>query len=120
MCTNTSVSGELTHLLVEDLYWSLHDLPLENAQQYPQSLQPLIASQEAIGWEHLFLGRFLNVWQTLHLDHLVQQGYQITKRNSGTHWTAILICIIWKHVHKVWIHQNQIMHRSTFSEQMEI
>ena len=118
-CTKTSVSGELTHLLVEGLYWSLHDSPLENAQQYPQQLQPLIASQESIGWEHLFLGRFSILWQSLHLDHLVRQGFQVTKQNSGTHWTATLTHIIWKHVHNVWTHRNQIRHGLSIHEQLE-
>jgi len=109
----------VTHLLVEGLYWSLHDSPLEAAQQYPQSLQPLIASQEAIGWEHLFLGRLSNLWQKIHLEQLVHHGYQVTKRNSGTQWTSTLIRIIWKHVHKVWMHRNQVRHGSTFSDQLE-
>ena len=118
-CARTSVSGEMLHLMVEGLYWSIHDSPLENVQQYPQHLQPLISSQEDIGWEQLFLGRMSTLWQTLHMSHLVHQGYQITKRNSGTFWTASLIRIIWNHIHKVWIYRNEIRHGSSFSEQLE-
>ena len=73
-CTQTKVSGEMTHLLVEGIYWFLYGSPLENIAQYPQHLHQLIYSQEATGWDQFFLGRLLSLWQELHQHHLVHQG----------------------------------------------
>ena len=109
----------MTHLLVEGVYWFLQDSPLENIAQYPSSLQPLILSQESIGWDQFFLGRISALWSTTHLESLNQRGKAITKYNSGVHWSASLIKIIWGHIHQVWIHRNTICHGITLAEQQE-
>ena len=57
--TKTNVSGEMVHLLVEGIYYFLHDSPPENI--YPLYLQPLIHLQEEIGWEQFFLGQLPNL-----------------------------------------------------------
>ena len=109
----------MTHLLIEGIYWSLHDSSLENPAQYPPHLQPLIASQDLIGWDQIFLGRFSLYWTKLHSDHLTQRGYQHTGQNSGTQWLASLIRLLWTHIHQVWLARNLARHGSTFSEQLE-
>ena len=118
-CMKTMVTGELTHLLVEGIYWSLQDSPLENVSQYPHSLQSIIQSQESIGWDQLFSGRFSMQWRTLHHQQLQERGYQINRINSGIPWVTSIIRILWKHIHQVWIHRNQVRHGATFSEQLE-
>jgi len=118
-CGNTNVSGEMTHLLVEGIYWEIHDSPLENAQQYPQALQPLIDSQNAIGWDQFFKGRLSSLWRKTHLQHLKDKCCPITSYNSGVGWTSNLIRIIFKHVHGVWKQRNVDKHGETLAEQIE-
>ena len=69
-CSNTDVSREMTHFMVEGIYWELQDSPLENIQQYPEYLQPLIESQNQIGWDQLFKGRLSRLLGNIHLKHL--------------------------------------------------
>jgi len=118
-CGNTNVSGEMIHLLVEGIYWEIHDSPLENAQQYPQTLQPLIASQNAIGWDQFFKGRLSSLWRKTHLKHLKEIGCSITSYNSGIGWTSNLIRIVFRHVHGVWKQRNIDKHGETLAQQLE-
>ena len=98
---------------------SLDDTPLENCQNYPDSLQPLIDSQEAIGWEQLFQGRFSAQWIPTHRRHLQNNGYTQTHKNSGIQWLAKLIQIIWTYSHKMWTARNKKKHGQTLAEQLE-
>ena len=109
----------MTHLLVEGLYWTLQDSPLENPAQYPSTLQPLIESQDSIGWAQLFLGRFSVRWRILHEHQLQTQGFQLNRLNSGSQWISGLIKIIWHHIHLVWQLRNQIRHGKTQAEKLE-
>ena len=109
----------MTLLLVEGVYWFLQDSPLENSSQYPPSLQPLIASQEDIGWDQFFLGRLSSLWSSTHLSSLNQRNLMVTKFNSGIHWSSSLIRTVWSHVHQLWLTRNGVRHGKTFSEQLE-
>ena len=48
--------------MVEGIHWELQDSPLENIQQHPEALQPLMESQNQIGWDQLFKGRISLLW----------------------------------------------------------
>ena len=109
----------MTHLMVEGIYWELQDSPLENIQQYPEYLQPLIECQNRIGWDQLFKGRLSILWRQIHLKYLKDNNRTITRNNSGIGWLTNLIRLIFSHVHGVWKHQNLDKHGETLAEQTE-
>jgi len=118
-CKRTHVSGEMTHLIVEGVYWEMQDSPLENIQQYPSALQPLINSQNNIGWDQFFKGRLSKLWRIIHLQHLKDKKCSIDCYNSGIGWTSTLIRIVFTHVHEVWRTRNLAKHGETLAEQIE-
>jgi hypothetical protein len=59
-------------------------LPLE---QYPPVYHPLIISQNQLGWNQVFRGRFSLLWSDLQQDFL-QRNQWVTKYRNGRSWTS--------------------------------
>ena len=109
----------MTQLLVEGMTCSLDDAPLENHQNCPEPLQPLIDSQEAIGWDQLFHGRLSTKWMPTHRHHFQNNGCTQTRQNSGIQWLTKIMKITWTHSHKMWTARNKKKHGQTLAEQLE-
>ena len=118
-CLKTYTSLDMTQLLSDGLHCYFHDTALENPRQYPDRLQELIRSQETIGWDQLVFGRLSLLWTSKHLAQLTSRNISPTPFNSGAQWASTIINIIWKHVHKLWLHRNEIRHGKDKAEQLE-
>jgi hypothetical protein len=70
-------------------------LPLD---QYPVLYHPLIDSQNKIGWNQIFRGRFSTQWSTLQHRHLKQHEW-VTPYRHGRSWTSFTS----KHFLSKWI-----------------
>ena len=76
---------------------------------YPTLYNTLLAKQAAVGWEQLFLGRFVNEWREIQEGHLSRLPTR-TKHQTGTTWVTKVTNIIWKHVYLNWEHRNSAQH----------
>ena len=75
----------------------------------PPIYNSLIFHQTRIGWNQLFVGRFIYEWSDLQQDYLVLQRI-VSKKYSGTSWITGVIQIIWKHVYQNWDARNADLH----------
>jgi hypothetical protein len=55
--------------------------------QYPAIYHPLIASQNQIGWNQIFRGRYSLQWSTMQHRYLKHNGWSTQQRNGRT-WTS--------------------------------
>jgi hypothetical protein len=78
-------------------------------ETFPSSLHPLITSQTAIGWRHLFQGRFSLEWSHLQDQYLQEIGLYHSD-TTGTLWVTRMITVIWKQFFMMWEQRNQQVH----------
>jgi hypothetical protein len=86
----------------------LHDQPI-TLPTIPSHLTTLVYKQTLIGWDQIFLGRFVNEWQDIqdtHLHNNPPENHQWT----GQTWLLGLISLLWKHQHNNWTERNQTLH----------
>jgi hypothetical protein len=76
---------------------------------YPVLYHRLILNQYKIGWNQLFLGRFVKEWSELQDDHLVaiKNG---DRKLTGRIWITGLITLLWEHIYKNWEERNANLH----------
>lgn len=75
------------HLLdiLRDGLCRLHrELPSLPPDEYPEKYRSLIQSQNRIGWEHLYCGRWSNEWVKQHAQYSVRNGQPGTEKESST------------------------------------
>ena len=86
----------------------------DNCQLNPSETS-LIASQSAIGWRNLLLGRLSNKWSSLQQLHVTSEKLSST-HYSGASWSVKVIQHIWRALHSLWKLRNTSLHGTTFSE----
>eukprot|EP00980_Cylindrotheca_fusiformis_P017439 scaffold5432_cov73-Cylindrotheca_fusiformis.AAC.1 len=81
---------------------------------FPPSLHPLIASQNAIGWRHLFRGRASSQWATIQ-----QAEYQLRNpppppaiSGTGTMMTEVLV-VLMSQILELWRQRNEFVFSAT-------
>jgi hypothetical protein len=77
-----------------DHWFQSGDLQVD-PQQFPLALQPLVQSQNAIGWRQMFRGRMSTVWADLQQSHL-QTNPACRVSDTGTNWSNKVICFLWE------------------------
>ncbi len=77
---------------------------------FPESLQPLLESQEAIGWEQLLYGRWSLLWREHQSRYLKRTRTEETLFNGGVNWLGTIIKTIWQRCHKEWLRRNEDKH----------
>ena len=116
-CAKGGTKPELRHLLFDALSgWLHHDVPgypfLMSLSSYPKEVHRLIlAQQNDIGWDHLFLGRFSLEWGQLQDDYYARQvNRDKTKRRTGHQWQVTIIGKLWEQWFLVWDMRNADKH----------
>lgn len=102
--------------------WTLPPFPGHppwNPNQYPVSVQDLITDQEIIGWDQFVCGWISSLWSFKHSNSLLSRRRAQSPYNSGPQWTSTIVKIIWEHIHKLWLHRNQLRHGKDKAEQLQ-
>ena len=118
VCEKIGVCEELKELLPDGFVCYFADSNVE-FERHANWLHPLIRSQDDIGWEQLFYGRFSKQWAAIHEERLRLKGVETNERNSGKTLTRRLMLKIWTLVHGVWKERNLARHGETEQEQRE-
>ncbi|KAI2509155.1 hypothetical protein MHU86_5274 [Fragilaria crotonensis] len=67
------------------------------------ALRRVIFQQNAIGWEHILLGRFSSEWSRLQDEYYARRAQSTeTKRQTGQRWQIAIISSIWKQWFLIW------------------
>ena len=91
------------------------------AALYDEEFERLIETQNAIGWNQIFLGRFAWQWS----DHQPvfyatrQESNPEKRRRSGIQWQTLLISLVWSHWYLLWKIRNADVHGVTTSQQAQ-
>ena len=76
---------------------------------YPEIYSELIHNQTQIGWEQMFMGRFVTDWSELQQDFLKSKSSK-NKKHSGTSWVTGITSVIWKNIYVLWDERNGQQH----------
>ena len=115
VCAKSRTKPELRHLLFDSINgWLHHDNPAPfhvDMSSYPSGVYRLIAQQNEIGWDHLFLGRFSREWGRLQDEYYARQVNQDkNKRRTGHRWQMAIIGKLWDQGFLVWEVRNADKH----------
>ena len=116
VCAKLKTKPELRHLLYDALSeWVHHDIPTQvfrvDPTSYPSELHRLIAQQNAIGWDHLFHGRFSAEWSRLQDEYYARLvNTDNEKRRTGHRWQTAIIGKIWDQWFLLWAMRNEDKH----------
>jgi hypothetical protein len=109
-CTDLRTMPSLKALLLQALrewlqYSSDDDTPyqLQAPSTATVAIRRLVFQQNAIGWEHLFLGRFSSEWSSLQDEYYARQAHLTdTKRRTGLRWQTAIISTVWTQWFLLW------------------
>ncbi|KAI2499252.1 hypothetical protein MHU86_15239 [Fragilaria crotonensis] len=77
----------------------------------PPAIRRLLFQLNAIGWDHIFLGRFSSEWSSLQDEYYARQAHSIdTKRSIGMRWQVAIISTIWQQWFLLWYMRNKVLH----------
>ena len=88
--------------------WTLHTSSDDNEftvhmLDAPLSIRRLLHQQNAIGWDHILLGRFSSEWGSLQDEYYARQARVTeTKRQTGQRWQIAIIGAIWQQWFLLW------------------
>lgn len=71
----------------------------------------IINAQDSVGWDCFFFGSLHRKWS----DETGKYFEMVGRKTSGVTWTSQLIRKIWDLQHKMWLHRNVYVHKSTNS-----
>jgi hypothetical protein len=91
--------------------WFQGDL-LVDQHKFPHAVQPLVQSQNAIGWRHLFRGRLSTDWADLQQVHL-QTNPARRVSDTGATWSTNVICFLWERFLLLWKSRNDVVFGDT-------
>jgi len=118
-CEKLATDPILVRILIEALFCWLRQSPFP-ATTFSANYQALIASQESIGWEHLFYGRWSTEWDSCQLGYLQDREVTLSHKNNGPAWASQLIRVIWDHCHAAWLERNLARHGADAEHRKEI
>ena len=82
-----------------------------NPDDYIIPVRPIIIQQNAIGWRHLFNGRFGKAWSVYQDQYYKSQPSQSSKHMAtGEKWQVSIILYIWDKWFTLWQQRNQEVH----------
>ncbi|KAI2507020.1 hypothetical protein MHU86_7405 [Fragilaria crotonensis] len=116
-CDDLHTMPRLKDILLQALReWFLHsneEVPYQlNAPSTASAaIRRLVYQQNAIGWEHVFLGRFSSDWSSLQDEYYARRAHSIdTKRQTGLRWQIAIISTLWNQWFLLWATRNQSLH----------
>jgi hypothetical protein len=79
-----------------------------------------VFQQNAIGWDHIFLGRFSQEWGSLQDKYYARRAHTTeTKRYTGQRWQIAVISSIWQQWFLLWALRNKALHGADARLQMQ-
>ncbi|KAI2506424.1 hypothetical protein MHU86_8050 [Fragilaria crotonensis] len=116
-CNELNTMPRLKALLMTVLHTWITFSPDEAAQfqhdpsGHPSSIRRLVFQQNAIGWDHIFLGRFSMEWSSIQDEYYARQAHSIeTKRLTGARWQVAIISTLWQQWFLLWEVRNKALH----------
>jgi hypothetical protein len=117
-CTTLGTMPRLHDLLLQALRdWCMHDPHEATVYQVQPSpndsplIRRVIFQQNAIGWDHIFLGRFSSEWASVQDAYYARKAQSTeTKRQTGQTWQTAIISCIWQQLFLLWTIRNQALH----------
>ena len=118
-CESLKTHPELRALLITSLQRWMHWLTENHDEKFevhlptntPTSMAQLIAKQNAIGWQHILLGRFCTDWSKIQEAHYATMiNTKEGKQRSGQRWQHSIIGKVWTQWFILWEMRNQDLH----------
>lgn len=117
-CDDLHTMPRLKAILLQALQeWCLHSndeapYQLSAPRTAPAAIRRLVVYQQnAIGWEHVFLGRFSSKLSYLQDEYYARRAHSIdTTRQTGLRWQIALISTLWNQWFLLWAIRNQSLH----------
>ena len=66
----------------------------------------LINSQNKIGWQHLFKGRFSKQWTQIQARHILDDLEINQEKQSGNRWLKTILNHVWTQLWQLWLVRN--------------
>jgi hypothetical protein len=111
-CEKLETNPILVRILIEALFCWLRQSTFP-ANAFGERYQALIASQEHIGWKHLFYGKCSTEWDSCQLGYLQDQDTTLSNKSQ-------FIRVIWNHCHATWLKRNLARHGADAEHRKEI
>jgi hypothetical protein len=91
------------------------DTPFQMAVEgYTPAVSRIILQQNAIGWDHIFQGRFSASWSDLQDTYYAHQActadIESKKGLSGNYWQVAIIGVLWTQWFQLWEIRNHDLH----------
>ena len=87
---------------------------------YSEGVDSLLSQQNAIGWTHLWQGRFSAEWATLQDDYYARKKLnKLNKRYTGHRWQVAIIGTLWDQWRVLWESRNQDLHGATLAQRTQ-
>ena len=126
-CKTLGTRPLLQRVLVDALTkWMAQDTPdmaLDPAE-YPPDVNRLIRRQNAIGWKHLWLGRFSVEWSDMqdnfYTRNPTSDDAKKKKKLTGQRWQVAIIGEIWDQWRVIWDSRNQDLHGADERQRAEV
>ena len=80
---------------------------------FPVEVRRLIQQQNAIGWRHIFRGRFASEWQRIQNDYYFRHKRKTTYKRTGEIWQKAFVLVIWDLWFELWTLRNGEIHGTT-------
>ncbi len=74
------------------------------------ALRALVISQNTIGWQQLFKGRFSLHWTRLQDRYILEDPKLDHEKQSGERWLKLILHHLWSQLWQVWLIQNADLH----------
>ena len=84
------------------------------------SFQAIMTSQESIGSEQVFYGRFSILWSQTHNNELAARRIKVQSTNSGSAWIRAVTKTIWDYVYDMWNERNLDRHGRDDTAEIEL
>ena len=98
----------LRTILQDSIHLWISDAPMQ-FPSVPSAYLSLITRQTLVGWEHIFLGRFVQDWVSIQDSYATLHGLSFTQC-SGRRLISGTIKILWNHLHDLWLRRNLDTH----------
>ncbi|KAI2500968.1 hypothetical protein MHU86_13513 [Fragilaria crotonensis] len=118
-CGELNTSPRLQEYLFVTIRTWLTDGEVRAVDGFPRAFQQLTESQSAIGWRHVFSGRFSVQWAIAQSCHLEQEDVD-QPTTAGVQWLVEIITTIWQQWRELWKHRNNIVHGKDEAAQHQI
>jgi hypothetical protein len=107
---SSKTDPKLTHIMLAGMrsFFSDTDFPTAEVIHFPPQYHQLIASQEAIGWDHFVRGRISTLWAETQQDYMYR-AHRSTKFDAAK-WHRNIVNPMFVDCHNLWTLRNEERH----------